>query len=49
MLEKMQKVGEFKTHPKPQDRIKEVKKTLKSIKVNDTMSFRKNRFAKIAN
>ncbi len=49
MLEKMQKVGEFKTHPKPQDRIKEVKKTLKSIKVNDTMSFRKNRFTKIAN
>ncbi|MBR6193734.1 MAG: M48 family metalloprotease [Treponema sp.] len=48
MLEKMQKVGEFKTHPKPQDRIKEVRKALKSVKVKDTMSFRKSRFAKIA-
>ena len=47
MLEKMDTVGEFKTHPKPEARIKEVKKNLKGMKVNDTTSFRKTRFMNI--
>ncbi len=47
MLKKMNTVGVFKSHPKPDIRIKAVNLELKRIKTTDTMSFRKSRFIKI--
>lgn len=48
MLEKMQVTGEFKTHPKPKDRIAKVNKALKKLTVKDTQSYRKARFTKFS-
>lgn len=47
MLQKMETVGEFKTHPAPENRIKNVNVYLKKYKVNDTTSYRTERYSKI--
>ncbi len=46
MLKKMSTTGEFKTHPKPQDRIKMVELALIAYKTKDTRQFRSERFTK---